>query len=47
MLNDIEINVQKLHECLSIGSNQPENAQSLISEIVHICGEKINSQTIS
>ena len=48
MLNDIEINVQKLHECFIIGGNNgAESAQSLISEIVHICGEKINSQTIS
>jgi|LakMenEpi03Aug12_release.lakeMendotaPanAssembly.Ray.scaffolds.fasta_scaffold2934621_1 hypothetical protein len=48
MLNDIEINVQKLHECLLIGGNNgAESAQSLFSEIVHMCGENINGQTIS
>jgi hypothetical protein len=47
MLNDIEINVQRLHDGLLVSSYGPEYSQSLISDIVYICGENINSQTIS
>ena len=47
MINDIELNVQNLHELLSVSASSSDYAQSLISDIVHICGENINNQTIS
>lgn len=46
MLNDIESDVQRLHECIA-NSYGPDYARSLISDIVFVCGETIGNQTIS
>ena len=45
MLTDIESKVQELYECLS-NSAAHDLARSLISDIIYICGENINDQTI-
>ncbi len=45
MLTDIENKVQELYGCLS-DSSAHDLASSLVSDIIYICGENINDQTI-
>ena len=45
MLGDLESHILKLHECLS-GTQNPDFPRSIVSDIVYICGENINQQTI-
>ena len=46
MLNDIEDRVLQLHDCLGVAIQNGEFARSVVSDIVHICGEIMNDQTI-
>ena len=46
MLNDLESLAVQLHECLA-GLQHSEDARSIVSDIIHICGENINPHTIS
>ncbi|CAF0899355.1 unnamed protein product [Brachionus calyciflorus] len=47
MLNDLENYISSLHDCL-IGNNQSgELAKSIVLDIVYLCGENINPQTIT
>ena len=45
MLNDLEELIITLHNCL-IYSQNDESARSTASDIVHICGENINTQAV-
>lgn len=45
MQNDLEDLMCKLHTCLSPESD--EDPRSVLSDIVHACGEDMNAQTIS
>ena len=45
MLNDLEGYVARLHLCLA-SAQQAQLARQIITDIVHVCGESMNQQTI-
>ena len=45
MLHKLESYVLKLHDCLG-GSQFSDLSRSLVSDIVYICGENVNPQSI-
>ena len=45
MLNDLEGYVARLHSCLA-SAQEAELARQIISDIIYVCGENMNQQTI-